>query len=238
MTAASKTNSVLDVTLHSAVSTLPGTGGASVSAWAIATDYMPRFAVLRITNGGAAALTLGSHDSPVTLLANGVPVGVLFDGREAVIDAAGTIWAFAPVDAGALGQTWSVSAAVSSASSVNVTVVARPLVTTDDAIAGQVWDKVRADHATAGTFGAAAQQIVPTATQIVTALLATVLETYESESYTVHALWLRLHAFIAGHASVPGATEGNYIFRALDGTTSRIAATILSGVRTITGRGP
>lgn len=104
-------------------------------------------------------------------------------------------------------------------------------------IASAVWDKARTSHTTAGTFGAALQQIVPTATDVVTALLAAVVETAGSESYTVTNLFQRLHAFIAGSGAVPGATDGTYIFRALNGTTVRIQATIASAVRTITGRG-
>lgn len=104
-------------------------------------------------------------------------------------------------------------------------------------IASAVWDKARTSHTTAGTFGAALQQIVPTATDVVTALLAAVVETAGSESYTVTNLLQRLHAYIAGNGAVPGATDGTYIFRALNGTTVRIQATIASAVRTITGRG-
>lgn len=161
MSAGSKANPLLDVTLHNGVATLPGTGGASVAAWELANDFMPRFAILLFTNNGAADLTLGSNTDPVTLLVDGVPVGVLFEGREAILGPADTIAAFTPADAGSMGQTWSVSAAVDSLAAVNVSVVARPIVTTDEipptaaAIADQVWDEVLSGHLAANSTGLA-----------------------------------------------------------------------------------
>lgn len=161
MSAGSKTNPLLDVTLHNGVATLPGTGGGDVSGWEMANDFMPRFAVLLFTNNGADELTLGDNTEPVTLLVDGIPVGVLFEGREAIIPVGDTIAAFAPSDAGSMGQTWSISSPVSSLSAVDVTVVARPIVTMDevpptvDEIADQVWDELLSGHLTANTTGLA-----------------------------------------------------------------------------------
>lgn len=161
MSVGSKTNPLLDVTLHNGVATLPGTGGASVASWELANDYMPRFAVLIFTNDGAAELTIGDNTDPVTLLVDGVPVGVLFEGRSAVLGVGDSIVAFAPADAGVMGQTWSISAAVSSGAAVDVSVVARPIVTTDEipptaaAIADQVWDEVLSGHLAANSTGLA-----------------------------------------------------------------------------------
>jgi len=124
-------------------------------------EFMPRFAVLIFTNNGLDDLTLGDNTEPVTLLVDGVPVGVLFDGREAIIPTGDTIAAFAPADAGSMGQTWSISAPVNSVSSVDVTVVARPLVTTDEVpptaneISDQVWDEVLSGHLSSNSTGLA-----------------------------------------------------------------------------------
>lgn len=163
MSTGSKANPLLDITLHNGVSTLPGTGGASVASWEMSNDFMPRYAVLLFTNDGAADLTLGDNTEPVTLLADGIPVGVLFEGREAILGPGDTIAAFAPADAGAMGQTWSIAAPVSSTNTVDVTIVARPIVTFDDvstpptaaAIADQVWDEALSGHLSAGSTGLA-----------------------------------------------------------------------------------
>lgn len=164
MSAGSRAEPSLDVTLHNNVATLPGTGGSSVAAWEMANDYMPRTAVLIFTNNGDDDLTLGDSTSPVTLVVGGVPAGVLFEGRQAILEPGDTMYAFAPLDAGALGQTWAISSPVASPDPVEVTVVARPIVAIDDAIvtpptvgaiADQVWDEALSGHFTAGSTGLA-----------------------------------------------------------------------------------
>jgi hypothetical protein len=159
MSAGSKANPLLDVTLHNGVATLPGTGGGDVSGWELADDFMPRFAILLFTNDGTDDLTLGDNTDPVTLLVDGDPVGVLFEGREMILEPGDTAAAFAPADAGIMGQTWSIRSAVASNDPVDVTVVARPVVTLDEVpptveeIADQVWDEDEGDHIADGSMG-------------------------------------------------------------------------------------
>lgn len=158
MSAGSKANPLLEVTLHSGVATLPGTGGGDISGWDLGDDFFPRFAVLIFTNNGIGELTLGDNTDPVTLLVDGVPVGVLFEGREAILDPAGSIVAFAPADAASMGTTWSISAAVSSPDPVDVTIAAQPITTLDvtsSEIADSVWDEAIAGHLTTGSAGLA-----------------------------------------------------------------------------------
>jgi hypothetical protein len=161
MSAGSKTNPLLDVTLHNGVATLPGTGGGDVSGWELPDDFMPRYAVLLFTNDGTDDLTLGDNTDPVTLLVDGVPVGVLFEGREMILEPGDTAAAFAPADSGSMGQTWSIRSAVASNDPVDVTVVARPIVTMDevpptvDEIADQVWDEDLSGHDAADSTGLA-----------------------------------------------------------------------------------
>lgn len=164
-----------NVALHTSVSTLPGSGGASIAAWEDpdAAGFFPRHAVLLFTNVGAAAITIGDEtDGAAVLLCGGVVAGPLFEERQVTIGVGESVWCPAPIDAAALGTTWAVRAPLSGAS-VALSVTARPIdVMSDAPSAAEVAAAVAAPSAAAIAAAVAA----PSAATIATAVWSTVVE--------------------------------------------------------------
>lgn len=154
-------NISLNVALYNSVSSLPGTGGASISSWEHpgSPGYYPRHAALLFTNVGGSSITIGDEtDGAAVLLCGGVVAGPLFEERQVMIGAGESVWCPAPIDAAALGTTWAVRAPLSG-SGVSLSITARPIdvlsdvptveeiaaevaAPTAETIAGAVWGAV------------------------------------------------------------------------------------------------
>lgn len=231
------------ITLYTTTAVLDGTGGASVAAWASAT-YHPDGAWLLVTNAGASPCEIGSLSAPAMLLTDGVPAWVLFEGRIVTIDPGEAIWARVPAALTVLGDAWSVSAVLTSSSTVALTIAAYPVETsagTPAEIAGAVWDEVLAGHATGGTAGAtiaagatasalsavaALVSALPTAAAIATAVLGATLE----GAHTVAGGIRLLLSEALGKRTVSGTS---YTHRDLADSKNRIVGTVdSSGNRT------
>jgi len=119
--------------LYEDAATMDGTGGVSVlTAWQLGeTNDYPQTAYLRFRNTGDEDVTIGDQANPTTLYADGVPVGVLFEGREVTLEPSDDMWTKVPDYAAALGLTWSIGAALASAGTVSVTVDAFYIRTTN-----------------------------------------------------------------------------------------------------------
>lgn len=150
----------LNVALYTNTATMDGTGGGSIAAWDDADGYFPAKALLAFTNNGVAAVDIGDGIDPVEFYAGGSLAGLLFDGRQITIDPGDTVWWPVPEGAALVGTTWAINAALASASTVDITVIARPV---EEAIvaagralvADAVWDEALAGHFTAGSAGLA-----------------------------------------------------------------------------------
>lgn len=119
------------VTLYADVDELDGSGGASIAAWADGDGYRPRDAMLRWTNGGAQAVTIGSESTPAQLLVDGELAAVLFGGHQVTVSAGQTVWCPVPPNVPALGNVWSLLAPMTSGAAIEMTVAARKIDTSE-----------------------------------------------------------------------------------------------------------
>lgn len=153
-------NTGLNVVLYTNTATMDGTGGGSIAAWADADGYVYEDAMLVFTNNSADDVTIGNDIEPVHFIADGNVIGMLFDGRSVTLSSGGTLWWPTPKGATLAGTTWAISAALASDSTVDITVVARPVTRAIQRagralIADDVWDEILTGHFTAGSAGLA-----------------------------------------------------------------------------------
>lgn len=137
------------ITLHSAVATLDGTGGASIVAWQDGDGYRPSDAFLRFTNNGTQAVQIANVSTPAQLYVDGLLAARLFEGHQVTIDAGSSVWCAVPRHVTVLGNVWSVLAPMSSGAVISVTVTARHVVTsapTASAVASAVLREVVSTH--------------------------------------------------------------------------------------------